>query len=126
MRHASLRSGDAYAASTEVFVNEILAAGNARIIQLIEGADLSRVCYMSEIPIDRDDRIRQVAERLFIEAKHVGELTCARVLELAGEKGGQCAFDRVFPGEEFESLRQSWLLQRIEDAMATAFAAAEN
>lgn len=40
MRHASLQSGDAYAAGTEVFVNEILAPGNARITHLIERANL--------------------------------------------------------------------------------------
>lgn len=42
MRHASLQSGDAYAAGAEVFANDILAAGNARIIQLIEGAGLGK------------------------------------------------------------------------------------
>jgi hypothetical protein len=42
MRHASIQSGDAYAAGTEVFVDDILSAGNARIIQLIKEASLGK------------------------------------------------------------------------------------
>ncbi len=42
MRHASLQSGEAYAGGAEVFVDEILAAGNAGIIRLIAGANLGR------------------------------------------------------------------------------------
>lgn len=40
MRHASIRSGEAYAAGAEVFVDAILKAGNARILRLIEEANL--------------------------------------------------------------------------------------
>lgn len=46
MRHASLRSGEAYQAGAEVFVEAILATGNTRILQLIQetglGKDLSQ------------------------------------------------------------------------------------
>jgi integrase len=40
MRHASLHSGEAYAAGAEVFVDDILDAGNARILQLLKEANL--------------------------------------------------------------------------------------
>ncbi len=40
MRHASLQSGEAYAAGAEVFVQDILAAGNTQITQLLEQARL--------------------------------------------------------------------------------------
>lgn len=42
MRHASLRSGEAYAGGAEVFVDEILAVGNARIAHLIKEAYLEK------------------------------------------------------------------------------------
>lgn len=42
MRHASLQSGDAYAAGAEVFVDEILSTGNARILRLINQANLEK------------------------------------------------------------------------------------
>lgn len=42
MRHASLQSGEAYAGGAEVFVDEILATGNARITQLIKEAGLGK------------------------------------------------------------------------------------
>lgn len=42
MRHASLQSGEAYAAGAEVFVDDILLTGNARIIQLIKEAELGK------------------------------------------------------------------------------------
>ena len=42
MRHASLQSGEAYAAGVEVFIDEILAAGNAQIRQLIKRASLEK------------------------------------------------------------------------------------
>ncbi len=42
MRHASLRSGEAYAGGTEVFIDEILAMGNARIVHLIKQANLGK------------------------------------------------------------------------------------
>jgi site-specific recombinase XerD len=40
MRHASLHSSEAYAAGAEVFVDDILGAGNARILQLLKEANL--------------------------------------------------------------------------------------
>jgi len=40
MRHASMHSGEAYAAGAEVFVDDILDAGNARILQLLKEAHL--------------------------------------------------------------------------------------
>lgn len=42
MRHASIHSGEAYAAGAEVFVDEILAAGNDSVIRLIEKAHLTK------------------------------------------------------------------------------------
>jgi integrase len=42
MRHASIQSGEAYAAGAEVFVDDILLTGNARIIQLIKEAELGK------------------------------------------------------------------------------------
>ncbi len=42
MRHASIHSSEAYAAGAEVFVDDILAAGNARILQLINEASLGK------------------------------------------------------------------------------------
>jgi len=42
MRHASLHSGEAYAGGAEVFVDDILATGNARILQLIKAARLGK------------------------------------------------------------------------------------
>lgn len=42
MRHASLQSGEAYAGGAEVFVDEILAVGNARIAHLIKEANLEK------------------------------------------------------------------------------------
>ena len=42
MRHASLQSGEAYAGGAEVFVDDILATGNARILQLIKEARLGK------------------------------------------------------------------------------------
>jgi site-specific recombinase XerD len=41
MRHASLHAGSAYAAGAEVFVDEILGAGNTRTIQLMKATDFS-------------------------------------------------------------------------------------
>jgi site-specific recombinase XerD len=45
MRHASLQSGEAYAGGAEVFVDDILATGNARIIQLIKEARLGKELF---------------------------------------------------------------------------------
>jgi len=45
MRHASLRSGEAYAAGAEVFVDAILEVGNARILQLIKEANLGKEMF---------------------------------------------------------------------------------
>ena len=70
-----------------------------------------------------EERIRQAADRLFAEARHVSELTRARILEQAGEKSGH-AFSRAFPGNQFLHRRKLWLLQHIECAMTTAFATA--
>jgi len=45
MRHASLQSGEAYAGGAEVFVDDILATGNARILQLIKEAHLGKELF---------------------------------------------------------------------------------
>ena len=71
-----------------------------------------------------EERIRQAADKLFAEAKHVSELTRARIIELAGENDGSKAFSRVFHGNQFLQRRKLWLLQRIESAMTTAFTTA--
>lgn len=42
MRHASLQSGEAYAAGAEVFVEDILSLGNRRILQLMNEAQVSQ------------------------------------------------------------------------------------
>ena len=80
---------------------------------------------MSETSIDQDERIRQAADKLFTEAKYVGELTRKNVLALAGVPFNRTTFSRVFPGNTFTLLIQTWLQQRIENAMAEVFAAAK-
>ncbi|HEU5379001.1 MAG TPA: site-specific integrase [Ktedonobacteraceae bacterium] len=42
MRHASLQSGDAYAAGAEVFVDDILSMGNRRVLQLLKDAQMGK------------------------------------------------------------------------------------
>ena len=80
---------------------------------------------MSESSIDREERIRQAANRLFFEAKQVSELTIEKILALAGEPAKRGAFRRVFPGDAFVHLRQVWVRQHIEHAITTAFASAQ-
>lgn len=76
---------------------------------------------MNESSNAQDECIRKAADQLFIEAKHVNEFTQARVLDLAGGNLGRRDFERVFPGHQFSLRRQSWLRQRIENAMETTF-----
>lgn len=79
---------------------------------------------MSEPSVDREERIRQAAHQLFLEAKQVSELTIEKILALAGSPSGRGAFRRVFPGNAFVHLRQFWIRQHIEHAITTAFATA--
>src|SRR5258708_9428278 len=69
---------------------------------------------MSESSIDREERIRQAANQLFLEVKQVSELTIEKILALAGEPSQRGAFRRGFPDNEFVHLRQSWVLQHQE------------
>ncbi len=69
---------------------------------------------MSESSIDREERIRQAANQLFLEVKQVSELTIEKILALAGEPSQRGAFRRVFPGNEFFHLRQCWVRQHQE------------
>lgn len=74
---------------------------------------------------DISERIRRAANQLFTEAKHLSEITSARVLELAGGDLGREAFYRVFPGNLFSTMKQTWLHRRIWAAMDEVFAAAQ-
>ena len=51
---------------------------------------------MSETSIDQDERIRQAADKLFTEAKYVGELTRKNVLALAGVPFNRTTFLEYF------------------------------
>ncbi len=80
---------------------------------------------MSDASIPQEERIRQAAHQLFLEAKHVNELTIEKILGLADSPSGRGAFRRVFPGNEFVDLRQTWVRQHIEHAITTIFATAQ-
>lgn len=79
---------------------------------------------MKESRAAQDERIRKAADQLCIEATHQSEFTRSRVLELAGGHLGWRALKRVFPDDQFTLLQQSWLRQRIENAIETAFQSA--
>ena len=80
---------------------------------------------MSETSVVPEEHIRQVADQLFLDAKHVDELTIEKILELAGEKSTRAAFRRAFPGNTFVELRQLWVNQHVEHAITVAFATAQ-
>lgn len=81
---------------------------------------------MSEFPFSSlDERIRQAADQLFAEAKHVNEITRERIFALVEGPGKQSAFRRVFPGDEFPRRRRAWLRRRVEQAIEQVFALAQ-
>ncbi len=82
-------------------------------------------CIRRAADPDISQRIRQAADQLFTEAKHLSEITSARVLELAGGDLGRAAFYRVFPGNQFSTMKQTWLHHRIQAAMDEVFIIAQ-